>query len=147
MEKNRTKNRALVILFFMAFVLESLVLFTDQNLRTDFGTVHPFFIHWYIFFLLDIVTVLVVIVLLTSRGKLASRIGLAWPIIMVLVMLGDIVTYSSVGFSTPSQFADYLFGFSKYPQTLNYIPGLYSMIFIIYVISIMVSLYSIRKSS
>jgi hypothetical protein len=149
MNSRDSKNGRIVIsgLYIVSFIIGLVILATDNNLKTDFGYVHPYFIHWYIFMFLDIITLVTSIYIgFFSSDRNYTKIALIWSSIMVLIMLGDLLTYSSVGFSTPVQFAYYLFGFSKYPQSLSYIPGLYSLLFVVYIFTIIVSIFFIRSS-
>ncbi|MGC9294909.1 MAG: hypothetical protein ACP5E8_06500 [Thermoplasmata archaeon] len=148
MNDHDSNNGRFVIagLFIISFIVDLVILATDNNLKTDFGSVHPYFIHWYIFMFLDLITLVTSIYIgFFSSNLNYVKIGLIWSSIMVLIMVGDLLTYSSVGFSAPVQFAYYLFGFSKYPQSLSYIPGLYSLLFIVYIFTIIVSIFFIRS--
>ena len=58
---------------------------------------------------------------------------------MVAFLFGDTLLYSQVGFSTMSQFENYLFGLSKLPGSESYYPGLYDVLVGLYVVSLIYS--------
>ncbi len=149
MEENGEKSRSLLIasIYLLAFIAGVVILFTDNNLKTDFGSVRPYFIHWYIFAALDIVTLVVAIYLFLTRSiRGSSKLGIIWSSIMMVIMAGDTLTYSSVGFSSPVQFGEYLFGLTTYPESLPYIPGLYTLLFLLFLTDLIISLYYLKKS-
>jgi hypothetical protein len=61
--------------------------------------------------------------------------GAVGSLLLALFLVADIALYSEVGFSSPSQFAKYLFGVTKYPGSLSYIPGLYDLLFALYIVT------------
>ncbi len=143
--KQVRKNYILPAFYIIAFLVTLFIISTDQNLKTDFGSVKPYFIHWYILAATGVVDIIVAIVILARNNKTTQTLSWMWALLMILIMVGDILTYKSVGFTTPSQFAQYLFGITKYPQTLNYIPGLYDVLFLVYIILLSVGIAASRK--
>ncbi|GGM72536.1 hypothetical protein GCM10007108_08340 [Thermogymnomonas acidicola] len=135
------------IVYLVAFIVTLVILFTDHNLQTDFGTVKPYFIHWYGLLITGIVSLIGFGILLAMGSKVWRAVSVAWSLFMVLFMIADIATYSMVGFSSPLQFARYLFGVTKYPGTLSYIPGLYDLLFAIYVVSLGLAVVAYRSKS
>ncbi len=136
------------LLFLIQFVITMLILFTDQNLQTDFGTVPKYFIHWYGLLATGLVDIIAFIVLLAVRKRSMVGVGVGWGVFMAVFQIADIATYSmlNVGISAGS-FAQYLFGVTKFSGALPYIPGMYDLLFAIYLIVIGVGLYVYRKMS
>ncbi len=135
------------LLFLIAFVVTMVILFTDKNLQTDFGIQEPYFIHWYGLLVTGIVAIIGAGGLLGSPKISYSKIGVVGSILLVIFLISDVALYSMVGFSTASGFATYLFGLSKYPGTLSYIPGLYDALLGIYVVTFVVGLLAARSKS
>jgi hypothetical protein len=134
------------LLFLIQFVITIVILLTDQNLQTDFGTVPKYFIHWYGLLVTGLVDIVAFIVLLVARKRSMVGVGVGWAVFMAIFQIADIATYGmlNVGLSA-SSFAQYLFGVTKFKGALPYIPGLYDLLFAIYVIAIAVGLYAYRK--
>ena len=134
-EKIKSRGRGIAVLLLIDLAITAVILYTDKNVQTDFGTVKPYFIHWYGLGVTALVDLIGAIVLLArpSRGTVtAAAVG---SLLLALFLIGDIATYSQVGFSSPLDFARYLFGIVKYPGTGSYIPGLYDALFAFYVIT------------
>lgn len=116
--------------FFLAFALSCVMLFTDSNLRTDFGTMPSgYYAHWYVVLVtaaFDLVGA-VLLVLVRSRAALAG--GVIGSALLALLFVGDIFTYSSVGFASPADFANYLFGVTYYGGDVRY---LYDVLLAVY---------------
>lgn len=116
--------------FFLAFALSLLMLATDNNLRTDFGTVTSgYYLHWYVILvaaLADLVGAILLVVLATRRAILGGVVGSG---LLALIFLGDIFTYSQVGFTSATSFADYLFGITYYGGDIRY---LYDLLLAVY---------------
>lgn len=126
---------AVGILLLIDFAITLVILFTDKNLQTDFGIVKPYFIHWYgllITGIVDIIGAGIIFARPTGRNSTIAAVG---TLLLALFLIADIVTYSMVGFSSASSFATYLFGFTKFKGSLSYIPGLYDILFVFYVIT------------
>jgi len=123
------------ILLLIDFLITMLILLTDHNLQTDFGITKPYFIHWYgllITGIIDLVGAAIIFAKPTPQNTTIAAVG---SLLLAIFLVADVATYSLVGFSSASSFATYLFGFSKYPGSLPYIPGLYDLLFVFYVIT------------
>jgi hypothetical protein len=141
-------SRVLAALFLVEFLITLVILLTDMNLRNDFTlyTGSGYFIHWWGLLVTALIDLIGVGLLIFKPTKGVFKIGSGWSIFMVAFLFGDILLYKEVGFSTPTQFADYLFGFSKYPGTESYIPGLYTILAAIYIAIAIFSLIIIFKN-
>ena len=138
--KKRTWFRFVGVIFLFVFIVTITILFTDKNLQTDFGTTKPYFIHWYGLLITGLISLIGGIIILTKPDRSMFKIGAVGSILLALFLVADIATYSEVGFSSPIKFATYLFGVSKYPGSLNYIPGLYDVLFALYIITFAICL-------
>ena len=134
------------LVFLIQFVITLVILLTDQNLQTDFGTVPKYFIHWYGLLATGLVDIIAFIVLLAVRKRSMVGVGVGWALFMAIFQIADIATYGmlNVGLSAGS-FAQYLFGVTKFGGALPYIPGMYDLLFAIYIIAIGVGLFVYRK--
>ncbi|QRF75923.1 hypothetical protein Thermo_01432 [Thermoplasmatales archaeon] len=130
------------VFFLIQFIITMVILFTDQNLQTDFGTVPKYFIHWYGLLVTGVVDIIAFIVLLAVRKRSIVGVGVGWGVFMAAFQVADIATYSmlNVGFSA-GNFAQYLFGVTKFSGALPYIPGLYDLLFALYLVAIGVGLF------
>lgn len=137
--------RALGLIFILAFLVALTILFTDKNLQTDFGIQHPYFIHWYGMLTIAIVSLIAGAVLLVQGRRSLGLAGTIGSSLLALFLIADLATYSQVGFKSVSQFATYLFGVMKYPGSLSYIPGLYDLLFALFVIGAIVGVISLRS--
>ena len=130
MSAKRLGARIYSLPFFLAFVLSIVMLATDNNLRTDFGTVTSgYYLHWYVVLiagLADLAGAALLATLATRKAILGGVIGSG---LLALVFVGDIFTYSQVGFSSPTSFADYLFGITYYGGDIRY---LYDLLLAVY---------------
>ncbi len=117
--------------FLLAFALSLVMLATDNNLRTDFGTVTSgYYLHWYVVLvagLADLAGAILLATLATRRAILGGVVGSG---LLALVFVGDIFTYSQVGFSSATSFADYLFGINYYGGNIRY---LYDVLLAVYI--------------
>ena len=145
-QKNSYNLKAEGVLLILAFIVALTILFTDKNLQTDFGIQSPYFIHWYGMLVIAVVSLIGGGILLVSKSRKLGLVGSVGAILIALFLIGDIELYSQVGFKTASQFATYLFGISKYPGSLSYIPGLYDLLFALFVITFIVGIISTRKN-
>ncbi len=127
------KARVVAALLAVDFIVTLIILFTDKNLQTDFGSVHPYYLHWYGLLVTGVVDAggAVAVYLYPTRKITAAAAG--WSVFMALFQVADIATYKLVGFSSPYQFAEYLFGLTHYPGALPYVPGLYDLLLLLYV--------------
>jgi hypothetical protein len=131
-------------LLLVDFAVTMVILFTDKNLQTDFGIVKPYFIHWYGLLITGIVDVIgagIIFARPTGQNSTIAAVGTA---LLAVFLIADIATYSMVGFSSASSFATYLFGFSKFKGSLSYIPGLYDVLFVFYIVTSGVA-FSLRR--
>ncbi len=134
-ENNKKTSRVPGALLFMDFLITALILYTDHNLQTDFGISAPYFIHWYGLLITGVAALCGSIIIFARPDKQTLTAGAIGTLIIFLFLIGDVATYRMVGFTTPGQFAAYLFGISAYPHSLPYIPGLYDILVILYLIS------------
>jgi hypothetical protein len=135
------------LLLLLDFVLSLVMLVTDKNLQTDFGVQSPYYLHWYGVLAMGVLDLVLGLSLLVSASgstmqRMSSSVrrtgvmgALAWSVIAILAMLGIVTTYAQVGFSSMSQFAQYLFGVTAYPGALSYIPWLYDLLLVLYVVT------------
>ncbi len=146
MAKNNTHFKAAVgLLFLIDFSVTIAILFTDSNLQTDFGLVPKYFIHWYGLLATAIVDLTGAAVIFTKPSRRVFSIGLAGSSLLALFLVIDVLTYQMVGFSSITSFASYLFGVTKYPGSLGYIPGLYDALLFSYVITSLTSALAMRR--
>lgn len=145
--ENSTAGAFPAVMYVICFIVTVVILFTDKNLQTDFGSVKPYFVHWYGMLVIALIEIVASILLFTMGSRklyLASLIG---SLLLALFLVADIFTYSMVGFSSPQQFATYLFGVTNYEGNVMYIPGLYDVLFALLVVTSIASFFSYRKSS
>ena len=117
--------------FLLAAILSFVMLATDKNLQTDFGTVSSgYFVHWYVVLATGIVDLVGVALLLVLRSRAAVKLGVVGSALLALMFLGVIATYAQVGFSSASAFAQYLFGVTYYGGDIRY---LYDLLLATYV--------------
>jgi hypothetical protein len=133
------------IFLLLAFVVALSILLTDKNLQTDFGIQHPYFIHWYGMLVIAIVSLIGGAILLVSTGKMMGMAGTIGSSLLALFLVADVATFSQVGFKYASQFATYLFGISKYPGTLSYVPGLYDLLLVLFILAAVSGAISLRR--
>lgn len=133
---------------FLIFIVGVIVLETDKNLQTDFGFYKSYYYHWWILLGVVIITLLISIVTIFYKRKI-TILPFMWSLITIIIILADpIFFYKSVGFSNSGQFFTYLFSFSKYPGTLSYIPGLFTVFTVLVILNFIISgIYQFRKSS
>lgn len=140
-------SQALII--YAAFVITAVILFTDRNLQTNFGLVSSgYFYHWYVLFATATVDVAGATLLIAFRSKRLSIAGTVGTAVLSAFLVLDVLSYESVagGSMTFSEFASYLFGFGTYSGALPYIPGLYDILIIVYVIASIVGVFAIITS-
>ena len=143
-EKGSRNFRAEGALFIVAFVVAVIILLTDKNLQTDFGIHTRYFIHWYGMLVIAIVALIAGAILLTTKKRNLGLAGTMGSAFIALFLVGDLATYSQVGFTSVSQFATYLFGVTKYPGSLSYIPGMYDLLLILFVLTAVIGAISLR---
>lgn len=136
-------------LIYAAFAVTLAVLFTDKNLQTNFGLVKTgYFLHWYGLLATAVIDVVGASILILKRTRGFSIAGTIGTLVLALFLVFDMFTYSMVGggyFTSYSQFGSYLFGFSKLSGSLSYIPGLFDVLFAVYVAAFIAGIISVRK--
>ncbi len=130
--------------FALAFALSVVMLVTDSNLRTDFGTLTSgYFSHWYVV----LVTAVADLIGAALLGALASRRAIQGGVIgsglLALVFVGDIFTYGSVGFASATSFAQYLFGLTYYGGDIRY---LYDIVLAVYLAAFVYGVAALRRT-
>jgi hypothetical protein len=135
------------LLLLVDMVLATVMLVTDKNLQTNFGAQSPYYLHWYGVLAMAVIDLVVGGVVLAAafpsvqrrmsptvrrRGAMAA---LLWTVLAILASVGIVSAYQQVGFGSMSQFAQYLFGVTPYPDALSYIPGLYDALLVTYVLT------------
>jgi len=141
---NERTVRLFGLLLLLDFLLTLVMLATDKNLQTGFGSQSPYYLHWYGALGLGVLDLLAGLTVLGFSSMPALRrmsilgprrvviAALAWTLLAILASVGIIATYSQVGFSTPGQFAQYLFSVTAYPGAMAYIPWLYDLLLVAY---------------
>jgi hypothetical protein len=140
----RTDKVVLSFIFYVCFALTVVILVTDQNLQTNFGAVKPYFIHWYGLLITGLVDLIGGVLFLVRRNP-PLFVANIWFVFMPIFMVADTLTYAEVFFNSPAQFAVYLFGFKKFPGTLAYIPGLFDVLFALYILGFLACVLVRRK--
>ncbi|WP_393970864.1 hypothetical protein OXIME_001106 [Oxyplasma meridianum] len=134
-EASFSKEGTIGFLLIVDFIITIVILLTDKNLQTDFGIVKPYFIHWYGMLVTGIIDIMGAGIIIAKPTKVYLKAGTVGSALLAVFLIADLATYKMVGLSSVSQFATYLFGFSHYPGALSYIPGLYDILFIFYIIT------------
>jgi len=108
--------------FFVAAGLSFVMLATDQNLRTDFGTMASgYYLHWYAVLAMAIAALVAATLLLVLRSRSAVKLGVVGSGLRAAARLGAILTYQQVGFASAMDFANYLFGVTYYGGDIRYL--------------------------
>jgi hypothetical protein len=119
--------------FALAFALSVVMLATDKNLQTDFGTLSSgYYFHWYVVLIAAIADILGAFLLFWTRSRKAVLVGTIGSGLLAAIFVGDIFTYSQVGFASASDFANYLFGITFYGGDIRY---LYDVVLAVYVLT------------
>ena len=125
MENPRAKELFPIVyslLFLVAFGLSVLMLITDKNLQTDFGSISSgYYIHWYGVLAMAIADLAGAGVLLAFRSRIAVKLGVVGSGLLTVALLGVIATYHQVGFASAMDFANYLFGVTYYGGDIRYL--------------------------
>ena len=120
--------------FLVAFGLSIVMLDTDKNLQTNFGLVSSgYFLHWYVILATAVADLAGALLLVLVRSRTSVKLGILGSGLLVAVLVGAIFTYNQVGggfFTTPTSFADYLFGVTYYGGDIRY---LYDVLLAVYV--------------
>jgi len=140
--QQRLVNKKGVVLLLALFLITLVILFTDKNLQTDFGSVKPYYVHWYGLLATSLVDLIGAILLFAKPTRSLLRLAGGWCVLMTLFLILDVFTYKQVGFSTIGEFARYLFVPVFYDSSLFYIPGLYDLLLVLYIIS---AVYLLKK--
>lgn len=126
------------VLFLVLAALSFVMLATDKNLQTDFGTVSSgYFVHWYAVLAFGVIDLIGAGLLFALRNRLVVKLGVLGSGLLTLAWVGVIATYSQVGFSSASQFAQYLFGATYYGGDIRY---LYDVVLAVYLITFLAGL-------
>ncbi len=121
------------LLFLLGAGLSFVMLATDTNLRTDFGTMSSgYFLHWYGVLAIAVADLVGAGLLLLVRTRTAVKIGVVGSGLIVVAWLGVTLTYSQVGFASASSFARYLFGITYYGGDIRY---LYDALLAVYLLT------------
>jgi len=121
------------VLFAAATIVSAVMLVTDTNLRTDFGTLTSgYYLHWYVILITAVADLIGAVGLWVVGSRRAVRAGVIASGLLILILVGAIFTYSSVGFSTAGDFANYLFGITYYGGNIRY---LYDLLLGIYIVT------------
>lgn len=106
----------------LAFVFSVVMLVTDKNLQTDFGTVSSgYYFHWYVVAVTAVADIIGAALLLLFRSRGIFKLNVIGSGLLVVVFLGAVLTYSQVGFSSASAFANYLFGVTYSGGDIRYL--------------------------
>jgi len=136
MATSRTRNlfpTLYSIPFLAAAGLSIAMLVTDKNLQTDFGTVsNGYFLHWYVILATVVADLVGAGLLLALRSRRAVLGGVLGSGLLIAVLLGAILTYQQVGFSSAGDFANYLFGVTYSGGDVRY---LYDVVLATYVVT------------
>ncbi|HYB78352.1 MAG TPA: hypothetical protein VEG66_01140 [Thermoplasmata archaeon] len=136
MERTRTQNRFPIVYsapFLIAAGLSVLILITDKNLQTDFGSVSSgYFDQWYLILATAVADVVGAILLLVLRSRRAVPAGVIGSASLAVLLLAGIFTYQQVGFASAGQMANYLFGITYYGGDIRY---LYDILLATYVVT------------
>ncbi len=120
-------------LFAAAAIVSAVMLVTDTNLRTDFGTVTSgYYLHWYVILITAVADAIGAVGLWVVGSRRAVQVGTVASGLLILILLGDIFTYSAVGFATAGDFANYLFGITYYGGNIRY---LYDLLLGVYIVT------------
>ena len=145
-------------LLVVAFVVTFVMLVTDKNLQTNFGAQSPYYFHWYGALAMGVLDLLVGLAIVATSSRSFPRMeskstrrvgvigGLAWTTLALAATVGIVATYAQVGFPSAGEFARYLFGISAYPGALSYIPGLYDVLVVLYVLAAACGVLALRPS-
>ncbi|MGA8543603.1 MAG: hypothetical protein WB947_08745 [Thermoplasmata archaeon] len=151
------RTLAFGVLFFVDLILSIVMLATDKNLQTDFGSVSPYYFHWWGVLVMAVVDLVVGVSLIAvsfppvqhRMSGYVRRAGtvaaFVWAIVAILVMVGIVTAYSQVGFKTMSMFEQYLFGVTPYSGALSYIPWLYDALLGAYIVTAIVGVFALRR--
>ena len=121
--------------FLIAFGLSAVMLGTDNNLWTGFGSVSGYYFHWWVVLITAAADLIGAILLLALGTRLTVKGGLVGSSLLTLVFLADILTYQQNGFNSPADFANYLFGVTYSGGDVRY---LYDILLAVYIVTAVV---------
>ncbi|HYA70295.1 MAG TPA: hypothetical protein VEH28_02870 [Thermoplasmata archaeon] len=125
MESARRKNLFPVIYglpFLAAAGLSILMLITDKNLQTDFGTMSSgYYAHWYAVLAMGVADIVAAALLFVFRSRTTVKLGVVGSGLLTVALLGAIATYQQVGFPSAMDFANYLFGVTYFGGDIRYL--------------------------
>lgn len=107
--------------FLVAFGLSVVMLVTDKNLQTDFGTVSPYYLHWYGVLATAVIDLIGAGLLLAVRTRLMVKIGVLGSAVFAVALVSIVFTWSQVGFASMGDFAQYLYGQTYYGNDIRYL--------------------------
>jgi hypothetical protein len=146
------------LLLLLDFLLVAVMLATDKNLQTNFGTVSPYYSHWYGALAMGVVDLLAGLVLLANSTTMPmprmtprlrmmlARAGLAWTILVIVASVGIVATYQQVGFQSAGDFAHYLFDSPSVSGGSTYIPWLYDALLAMYFVTAIVGVLAVVRT-
>lgn len=160
---SRPRGKGLLVLvftglLFVNFFLFLLMLITDKNLQTDFGSVPPYYLHWYGVLVLSVITVILYVLMIpslrrftsaegpTGTGRLTLWAAVVWSWLVIVAMVAVLASYKQVGFGSANQFARYLFGVTAYPGALSYLPWLYDLVLALFLLTAAVGTIAVRQN-
>lgn len=161
METGNLKGRLVAVfvgLLLIDFLLLDAMLVTDKNLQTDFGTMSPYFIHWYGVLALAVVTLFVAVLIIVTAGRSALKGnrpkmarfaltgGAVWCWLTIVAMLGVLATWKQVDATSLKEFAQYLFSVTAYPGVQPYIPWLYDLLLALFILSGIVGVLAVVQN-
>lgn len=110
------------LVFFLAAGLSILMLITDKNLQTNFGSVSTgYYYHWYVVLSMAVADLAGAGLLLAFRSRWLVKLGVVGSGGFAVMLLAVILTHAQVGFSSAVSFAQYLFGITYYGGDLRYL--------------------------
>jgi len=125
MERARPPNRFPIVYsaaFLVAAGLSVLMLITDKNLQSDFGSVSSgYFEQWYLILATAVADIVGAALLLGLRSRRAVLAGVIGAGSLGLLLLVGIFTYQQAGFASAGQMANYLFGITYYGGDIRYL--------------------------
>lgn len=118
------------VAFLLAAALSIVMLMTDKNLRTDFGSMSSgYFVHWYAVLGMAVADLVGAALLLVIRSRTLVKFGVIGSGAFAALMVAVVATYSQVGFPSAVAFAQYLFGITSSSGDVRY---LYDVLFATY---------------
>jgi hypothetical protein len=127
--------------FLLAFALSVIMLVTDKNLQTNFGMVTSgYYLHWYVILVTAIADLVGAVLLLVVPSRMGIKLGVLGSGLLIAIFLGDILTYNIVGFSSASDFANYLFGVTYFGGDIRY---LYDVLLAVYILTFLYGLVAL----